>query len=87
MTPMQLRDLQDWVIIPQLLQVPGLADVTTFGGPIKQYQVIPDPAKLRKFDLTLQDVIEAVQKNNQNTGGNVISRGGQGFAVRGLGCA
>lgn len=85
MTPMQLRDLQDWVIIPQLLQVPGLADVTTFGGPIKQFQVIPDPAKLRKFSLTLQDVIEAVQKNNQNTGGNVISRGGQGFAVRGLG--
>ena len=85
MTPMQLRDLQDWVIIPQLLQVPGLADVTTFGGPIKQFQVIPDPAKLRKYNLTLQDVIEAVQKNNQNTGGNVISRGGQGFAVRGLG--
>ncbi|GAB4007359.1 CusA/CzcA family heavy metal efflux RND transporter [Spirosoma migulaei] len=85
MTPMQLRDLQDWVIIPQLLQVPGLADVTTFGGPIKQFQVIPDPAKLRKYDLTLQDVIDAVQKNNQNTGGNVIARGGQGFAVRGLG--
>lgn len=85
MTPMQLRDLQDWVIIPQLLQVPGLADVTTFGGPIKQFQVIPDPAKLRKYSLTLQDVIDAVQKNNQNTGGNIIARGGQGFAVRGLG--
>ena len=85
MTPMQLRDLQDWVIIPQLLQVPGLADITTFGGPIKQYQVIPNPAKLRKYDITLQEVIEAVQKNNQNTGGNIIARGGQGFAVRGLG--
>lgn len=85
MTPMQLRDLQDWVIIPQLLQVPGIADVTTFGGPIKQYQVIPDPAKLRKYDITLQEVIDAVQKNNQNTGGNIIARGGQGFAVRGLG--
>ena len=85
MTPMQLRDLQDWVIIPQLLQVPGIADVTTFGGPIKQYQVIPDPAKLRKYDITLQEVVDAVQKNNQNTGGNIIARGGQGFAVRGLG--
>ena len=85
MPPMQLRDLQDWTIIPQLLQVPGIADVTDFGGPIKQFQIIPDPAKLRKYNLTLQDVIEAVQKNNQNTGGNVISRGGQGFAVRGLG--
>lgn len=85
MPPMQLRDLQDWTIIPQLLQVPGIADVTDFGGPIKQFQIIPDPAKLRKYDLTLQDVIDAVAKNNQNTGGNVISRGGQGFAVRGLG--
>ncbi len=85
MTPMQLRDLQDWVIIPQLLQVPGLADVTTFGGPIKQYQVIPDPAKLRKYNITLQEVSDAVQKNNQNTGGNILARGGQGFAVRGLG--
>ena len=53
--------------------------------PIKQYQVIPDPAKLRKYDITLQDVVDAVQRNNQNTGGNIIARGGQGFAVRGLG--
>ncbi|MFD2570136.1 efflux RND transporter permease subunit [Spirosoma soli] len=85
MTPMQLRDLQDWTIIPQLLQVPGIADVTNFGGPVKQFQVIPDPAKLRKFSLSLQDVIDAIQKNNQNTGGNIVARGGQGFAVRGLG--
>lgn len=84
-TPMQLRDLQDWVIIPNLLQVPGLADVTTFGGPIKQFQIVTNPGLLRKYDLTLQDVIDAVQKNNQNAGGNIISRGGQGFAVRGLG--
>ncbi len=84
-TPMQLRDLQDWVIIPNLLQVPGLADVTTFGGPIKQFQIVTNPGLLRKYDLTLQDVIDAVQKNNQNTGGSIISRGGQGFAVRGLG--
>ncbi len=81
----QLRDLQDWVIKPALLQVPGIADVTTFGGPLKQFHILTAPDKLRKYNLTLQAVIDAVNANNQNTGGNVISTGGQGFAVRGLG--
>ncbi|NLR66516.1 efflux RND transporter permease subunit [Chitinophaga varians] len=84
-TPMQLRDLQDWVIRPAILQVPGIADVTNFGGPLKQFHILTSPEKLRKYNLTLQSVIDAVQKNNLNTGGNVIERGGQGFAVRGLG--
>ncbi len=84
-TPMQLRDLQDWVIRPAILQVPGIADVTTFGGPMKQFHILTSPDKLRKYNLTLQAVIDAVGKNNLNTGGNVIERGGQGFAVRGLG--
>ncbi|MBS1634385.1 MAG: efflux RND transporter permease subunit [Bacteroidetes bacterium] len=82
---MQLRDLQDWVIVPSLLQVQGIADITTFGGPLKQFHVLTSPEKLRKYNLTINDVISAVEKNNQNTGGGVISRGGQGFAVRGLG--
>lgn len=84
-SPTQLRDLQDWVIRPFLLQVPGIADITTFGGPLKQYQILIAPDKLRKYNLTATDVMIAVQQNNQNTGGNVIERGGQGFAVRGLG--
>ena len=84
-TAMQLRDLQDWVIRPALLQVPGIADITTFGGPMKQFHILTAPDKLRKYNLTLQNVIDAIQKNNLNTGGNVIERGGQGFAVRGLG--
>ncbi|MCF6406500.1 CusA/CzcA family heavy metal efflux RND transporter [Chitinophaga filiformis] len=84
-TPTEIRDLQDWVIKPALLQVPGIADITTFGGPLKQFHILTAPDKLRKYDLTLQDVIDAVQKNNQNTGGNIINRGEQGFAVRGLG--
>jgi cobalt-zinc-cadmium resistance protein CzcA len=84
-TPMQLRDLQDWVIRPFLLQVPGIADITTFGGPMKQFHVVIAPDKLRKYNINLNDVIEAVEKNNQNTGGSIIERGGQGFAVRGLG--
>lgn len=81
----QLRDLQDWVIKPSLLQVPGIADVVTFGGPLKQFHVLTSPEKLRKFNLTLQNIIDAINVNNQNTGGNIIARGGQGFAVRGLG--
>src|SRR6267142_1416964 len=84
-TPMQLRDLQDWVIRPYLLQVPGIADITTFGGPMKQFHVLIAPDKLRKYDLTLSAVMEAIDRNNQNTGGSIIERGGQGFAVRGLG--
>lgn len=84
-SPTQLRDMQDWVIRPALLQVQGIADITTFGGPLKQYHILTSPDKLRKFNLTLQDVITAIENNNQNTGGGVISRGGQGFAVRGLG--
>ncbi len=84
-TPMQLRDLQDWVIRPYLLQVPGIADITTFGGPLKQFHILTSPDKLRKYNLTLREVMEAVQRNNQNTGGNVIVRGEQGMAIRGLG--
>ena len=84
-TPTQIRDLQDWVIKPYLLQTDGVADVVTFGGPLKQYQILTYPDKLRKYDLTISDVEEAVNANNQNTGGNLIERGGQGFAVRGLG--
>ncbi|WP_291908987.1 CusA/CzcA family heavy metal efflux RND transporter [Chitinophaga sp. CB10] len=84
-SPMELRDLQDWVIRPAILQVPGIADVTNFGGPLKQFHILTSPEKLRKYNLTLQSVIDAVQKNNLNTGGNVMERGGQGFAVRGLG--
>ncbi len=81
----QLRDLQDWVIKPALIQVPGIADVTTFGGPLKQFHIISSPEKLRKYNLNVQDVIDAVNANNKNTGGNIIERGGQGFAIRGLG--
>jgi heavy metal efflux system protein len=84
-SPTQLRDLQDWVIKPYLLQTDGIADVVTFGGPLKQFHILTYPDKLRKYNLTLSDVEGAVVSNNQNTGGNIIERGGQGFAVRGLG--
>ncbi|MBL0740830.1 efflux RND transporter permease subunit [Chryseolinea lacunae] len=84
-TPIELRDLQDWVIVPALLQVPGIADVVTFGGPVKEFHVFTSPEKLRKYQLTLPDVLNAIEYNNLNTGGNIVERGGQGFAVRGIG--
>ena len=84
-TPIELRDLQDWVLVPSLLQVPGVADVVTFGGPVKEFHVLTSPQKLRKYQLSVTDVLNAIQENNLNTGGNIVERGGQGFAVRGIG--
>lgn len=84
-SPTQLRDLQDWVIKPYLLQTEGVADVVTFGGPLKQFHILTNPNDLRKYNLTISDIEKAVEQNNQNAGGNILERGGQGFAVRGLG--
>ena len=79
------RTLQDWVLRPLLKSVPGVVDVNRTGGFVKQYQVLVDPAKLRKFDLTLHYVYEAVAKNNANAGGNVLERHAERAIVRGLG--
>ena len=79
------RTMQDWVLRPLLKSVPGVIDVNGMGGFVKQYQVLVDPAKLRKFDLTLHDIYEAVAKNNANAGGNVLERHAERAIVRGLG--
>ncbi len=84
-TPMQLRTLQDWTIIPHLLQVPGIADVVNFGGLVKQYQVITSPNNLFRYKISLDDLISAIRANNINSGGNIVKRGEQGFVVRGIG--
>ncbi len=79
------RVLQDWVLRPLLRTVPGVIDVNTLGGFVKQYQVIVEPAKLRQYDLTLAQVFNAVAQNNANAGGNVVDRHGERAIVRGLG--
>ncbi len=84
-TPMDVRTLHDWTIKPYLLQTQGVADISPFGGPIKQFHVLTSPERLKRYDLTLKDIIGAIEDNNLNTGGNIIERGGQGFAVRGIG--
>ena len=82
---MDLRTLQDWVVTPKLLQTPGIADVVNFGGLVKQFHVVIDPNALAKYGISLQQIANAIQSNNVNTGGNILPLGGQGLVVRGIG--
>lgn len=81
-TATDLRTLQDWVIRPQLRNVPGVTEVNTIGGFQRQVHITPDPARLRALGFSLDDVAEAVQANNQNVGAGYIERNGQQFLVR-----
>lgn len=80
-----LRTVQDWIVRPLLKTVPGVADVNSFGGYVKQYQVNIDPEKLRLYELTLRDVFEAVARNNSSKGGNFIEHNSEQYLVRGIG--
>ena len=80
-----MRTIQDWVIRPLLKSVPGIVDVNSLGGFVKQYQVLVDPARLRKYNLTLHEVFDAVARNNANEGGNVLEQHAERAIVRGLG--
>jgi cobalt-zinc-cadmium resistance protein CzcA len=82
---MAVRELQDWVIAPRLAQVEGVAEVVTFGGLVKQYQIEVDPLALEKYRLTIADVAQAVEMNNRNAGGALVSNGQQAMVVRGVG--
>src|SRR5437667_7210335 len=81
----ELRTIQDWIIKLQLRTVPGVADVLSFGGDVKQYQVIADQQALVNYNITLKSLFEAIQHNNQNTGANFIEHGDEQYVVRGLG--
>ena len=82
---MEQRTLQDWVLRPLFKGIAGVIDVNALGGFVKQYQVLVDPAKLRKYDLTLDEIYRAVAKNNANAGGNILERHAERSIVRGLG--
>ena len=81
----QLRELQDWVVYPRLLQASGVADVVPFGGLVKQYQIQIDPLALEKYRLSLSDLATAVEESNQNAGGALLDNREQSLAVRGVG--
>jgi len=81
----ELKALQDWVLEREFLKVPGVSDVISWGGGIKQYQITLDPARLRAYSLTLKQVFDAVAANNANAGGSYIPWGQYALTVRGIG--
>jgi len=81
----ELRELQDWVVKPELRKVRGVAEVNTWGGYEKQFHVITEPQRLVKYGLTLEQLIEALEDNNQNVGGGQVERSGESLLVHGIG--
>ncbi|OYY13113.1 MAG: CusA/CzcA family heavy metal efflux RND transporter, partial [Sphingobacteriia bacterium 35-40-8] len=78
----ELRTIQDWIVRRQLLGVKGVAEVSSFGGKLKQYEIAVNPNKLQSYQLTIQDVFAALEKNNQNTGGAYIEKGPSVLFIR-----
>jgi cobalt-zinc-cadmium resistance protein CzcA len=87
MTPMDLKDLQEWQIKRQLRTVPGVSEINNWGGEVKQYQITVDPALLTQYGLTLRDVAERVADNNTNFGGGYIEHNDEQYTLRGEGRA
>ncbi len=85
LSAMEKRTLQDWVLAPRLRTIPGVTEVNSFGGFVKQYQVLVDPTRLLKFGMTLRDVLDAVERNNNNAGAGFIVKGWEQTYIRGKG--
>jgi cobalt-zinc-cadmium resistance protein CzcA len=83
--PTELRTIQDWLIAPRLKPISGVNEVNSFGGYVKQYQVLIAPEKLLKYGLTTSEVVEALERNNANAAGGIIVRGWEQFYLRGVG--
>ena len=83
--PSEVRAIQDWTIARQLKQVPGIADVVSLGGPIRQYEVRPDLSRLRDYNLTIGQLFSSLQRANANAGGGSVAQGRQQFLIRSLG--
>jgi heavy metal efflux system protein len=85
LSPMEKRTIQDWIVAPQLRTVPGVTEVNCFGGLVKQYQVIVQPERLLKYDLTLNEVVAALESNNANAGAGYIVKGWEQVYILGKG--
>jgi len=81
-TPTDLREIQDWIIKPQLRNVSGVTEINSIGGYAKQYQVAPSPEKLASYGLTLNDVVNALERNNSNVGAGYIEKQGEQYLIR-----
>ena len=82
---MERRSVQDWVVRPMLRSIPGIAEINSFGGLEKQYQVLVNPDRLRHYHLSLEEVRTALAKNNANSGGGILPLGPEQYLIRGLG--
>jgi cobalt-zinc-cadmium resistance protein CzcA len=83
----KLRTIQDWIIIPQLQGIEGIADITAWGGKLKQYEVAVNPNALNSLGVTITEIFDALEKNNQNTGGAYIEKDQYAYFIRGVGMA
>jgi heavy metal efflux system protein len=83
----KLRTIQDWIIIPQLQGIEGVAEVSTWGGKLKQYEIAVNPNTLNSLGVTITEIFEALEKNNQNTGGAYIEKDQYAYFIRGVGMA
>jgi len=83
--PMELRTLQDWVVRREMLGTPGVADINSYGGFVKQYEIAVNPERLRGMKLTLTDIFTALEKNNENTGSAYIDKKPTAYFIRGIG--
>jgi len=81
----ELSEIEQWTVIPTLKQVPGVADVSNFGGLTTQYELELDPQQLMRFNIALSDITDAISNNNANAGGSVLNRGELGYVIRGIG--
>src|SRR5688572_29523772 len=81
-TTMELRTIQDWIVRRQLLGTEGVADVSSFGGHLKQYEISLDPEKLRSLNISIADIFQALENNNQNTGGAYIEKNTNAYFIR-----
>ncbi len=86
-SPMELNEIQTWELEKRWREIPGVADVASFGGMVKQFQALLNPAALGNYGLSTGQVVQALATNNQNSGGGFIFRGSQAFNVRGIGTA
>lgn len=84
-TPMDLRTYQDWIVRRQMLGTPGVADVNSYGGFVKQYEIAVKPDRLRSMNLSLTDIFEALENNNENTGSAYIDKKPEAYFIRGIG--
>jgi len=82
---MELRTIQDWVVRREMLGTPGVADINSYGGFVKQYEIAVNPERLRGMNLTLTDIFQALEKNNENTGSAYIDKKPTAYFIRGIG--